>query len=63
MTDAIERMRAYRARLLAAGKFLEARAVERCITIAKSVDRPAGPADSGAASGGAEPAGFLEFAE
>lgn len=63
MSVAIERMRAYRARLLAAGKFLEARAVEQCITIAKAVDRPSGPADSSAAAGSAEPAGFLHFAK
>lgn len=63
MNVAIERMRAYRARLLVAGKYLEARAVDRCITIAKAVDGPTGPPDSAATSGGAEPASFLELAE
>lgn len=32
----IERMQAYRAKLLAAGKLLEARAVARCIAIARA---------------------------
>jgi len=33
VSDAIERLRAYRARLIKAGKLIEARAVLRCITI------------------------------
>jgi hypothetical protein len=32
----IQRMQAYRAKLLAAGKLLEARAVARCIVLAKA---------------------------
>jgi hypothetical protein len=34
--SAVERMQAYRARLLAAGRQIEARAVARCIALART---------------------------
>jgi hypothetical protein len=42
MMSAIEMMSAYRVRLASAGRMLEARAVERCIRLAKAAqqDKP-----------------------
>jgi hypothetical protein len=42
MMSAIEMMSAYRARLASAGRMLEARAVDRCIKLAKAaqMDKP-----------------------
>lgn len=50
MEDAIAAMQAYRARLIKAGRLIEARSVEHCIGLLRSsgnkLDKPAQTADS-----------------